>query len=140
MGDKIGVLINIDTEVEDSLIKDIAMHVAAINPAYLNKSDIPNEEMEKEKEIYREQLKAEGKPDEIIEKILLGKIAKFGSEVCLNEQAFIKDPTGKKSVAQCLKEANPNAKIISFIRYLVGEGMEKKEDDFASEVSRMASA
>lgn len=141
MGSKIGVIIKTSGEgATDEIIKDVAMHVAAINPQYLNRDEISQDVIEKEKDIYREQLKAEGKPEDIIEKILHGKIAKFSSEVCLNDQAFIKDPTGKKSVAQSLKDINPNLKITQFIRYQVGEGIEKREDNFAEEVSKMATA
>lgn len=139
LGSKIGVFVKLNnSSVDDRIAKDIAMHIAASHPQYLNRSDIPPEVIEKEKEIYREQLASSGKPPEIIEKILNGKAAKFAAEVCLNEQVFIKDPAGKKSVAHILKEIEPGLKILSFVRYQVGEGMEKRKDDFAEEVKKMA--
>jgi len=139
MGSKIAVLVTMKgNNIDEDILKDVAMHIAAASPQYLNREDIPQSILEKEKEIFSEQLKAEGKPDNIIEKILKGKIAKFSNEVCLNEQVFIKDPTGKNSVAKVLKEKDPSFALVDFTRYQVGEGIEKKADDFASEVASMA--
>lgn len=139
LGSKIGVFVRLNnSSVDDRIAKDVAMHIAASHPQYLNKSDISPEVIEKEKGIYREQLGSSGKPPEIIEKILNGKVAKFVTEVCLNEQIFIKDPTGKKTVARVLKEVEPGLKVLSYVRYQVGEGMEKRKDDFADEVKKMA--
>lgn len=138
MGNKIGVLVSLrGKKLDDRIMKDIAMHVAAASPQYLNRSEIPEEVICKEKEIYREQLKTSGKPAEILEKILDGKVAKFVGDVCLNDQIFIKDPTGKKTVSKMLKEIDPTLEIVRFIRYQVGEGLEKKKDDFATEVAKM---
>jgi len=137
-GSKIGVLVHLSgNKAEDSLIRDVAMHAAAVAPRYLAASEIPNEVIEKEKEIYRVQLLESGKPAEMVEKILGGKIAKFAQEVCLNDQIFIKDPNGKQSVSAMLKSVDPTLKVAQFIRYQVGEGMEKKQDNFASEVASM---
>lgn len=111
MGGKIGVLVSFDSKVDEALAKDVAMHVAAAAPSYLNPEDVPMEEIEKEKEIYAEQLKKEGKPEEIIDKILVGKVKKYQEEVCLNKQEYIKDD--KKKVEEVLGEA----KIIKFVRF-----------------------
>lgn len=138
LGSKIGVLVNLEgSKLDDAILRDIAMHVAAVNPAYLNKADIPADVLVREKAIYLEQMKDSGKPAPVLEKILEGKIAKYASEVCLNEQIFIKDPTGKKSVSQILKELDSSLKVVQFVRYQVGEGMEKKQEDFAAEVAKM---
>lgn len=140
LGSKIGVLVVVSgKKLGDSLIRDVAMHVAASHPLYLKKSDIPQEVLEKEKEIFKEQLKETNKPQNVLEKIIEGKISKFASEVCLNDQIFIKDPTGKKSVSQVLKELDSSLQVVSFVRYQVGEGMEKKKDDFVKEIASMAS-
>lgn len=138
LGNKIGVLVTLKGKVEESALKDVAMHVAASHPFYLKKSEIPAAVLSKEKEIFLEQLKSSGKPPAILEKIVEGKLAKFAQEVCLEEQVFIKDPSGKQSVAQSLKAIDSSLAVSSFIRYQVGEGIEKKKDDFAAEVARMA--
>lgn len=128
LGSKIGVLVKIKGEqVTDQILKDVSMHVAAAHPQYLNRSDIPADVLEREKEIYLAQMKDSGKPEKILEKIVEGKIAKFAADVCLNDQIFIKDPTGKKTVSQILKEVDPSLKVIFFARYQVGEGIEKKK-------------
>ncbi len=113
--DKVAGLISFNKELDKNLANDIAMQIVAMSPSYLSPEDVPEEEIEKEKNIYREQLKKEGKPDEIIEKILLGKINKYFSEICLTKQAFIKED--KKSVEEILKEKDPEVKIVKFIRY-----------------------
>ena len=142
MGGKIGVIIAATCDKEEvcssikDLLKDIAMHIAAMNPKYLDESAIPAEVIEKEKEIAKAQLEKEGKPANIIEKIIPGKIKKFIEENTLLGQKFVKDD--KKSVKQVLdeaaKKAGGSAKIIEFVRYELGEGIEKKQEDFASEV------
>ncbi|EKD42364.1 MAG: hypothetical protein ACD_73C00189G0002 [uncultured bacterium] len=137
-GSKIGVLVVLaGNKADEGIIKDVAMHVAATNPRYLTAAEISNDVIQKEKEIYRQQLIDSGKPAEMLEKILNGKIAKFSQEVCLVDQAFIKDPTGKLSVAGMLKAHDASLKVEKFIRYQVGEGMEKKQEDFAAEVAKM---
>ncbi len=137
LGNKIGVLVSLKGNSNDGVLKDVAMHIAAVNPQYLVPTEIPASVIEKEKEISRVQLQDSGKPAEILEKILLGKIAKFASEICLNEQIFIKDPTGKKTVAKFLKEIDAGLTVDSFVRFQVGDGMEKKQEDFAAEVAKM---
>ena len=109
---------------------DIAMQVAALRPQYLKPADIPAEIVEKEKHILTEQVVKEGKPANVAEKIVLGRINKFYEEVCLLNQAYIKD--GNLKVEQYLK--NNNCEVVSYYRYQVGEGIEKKVCDFAKEV------
>ncbi len=139
LGGKIGVVVKLKGKASAELAKDVAMHIAAINPLYLNKSLISADTLAREKAIYIDQMKDSGKPANILEKIIEGKLAKFASDICLVEQIFIKDPTGKKTVLQAVKEVDPAMEIVSFTRYQVGEGMEKKKDDFASEVAKMVS-
>ena len=143
MGGKIGVIVAATCDKEEvcdaikDLLKDIAMHIAAMNPKYLDESAIPESVLEKEREIARAQLEKEGKPANIIEKIIPGKIKKFIEENTLLGQKFVKDD--KKTVKQVLDEAakaaGGTAKIIQFVRYELGEGIEKKQEDFASEVA-----
>ncbi len=139
MGSKIGAMVKVkgnSAKISEDVLKDFAMHVAASAPRYLRASEIPQEVKEKEKEIYRAQMKDSGKPAEILEKIIEGKLGKFANEVCLEDQIFIRDPDGKKTVGKLLKEMDPTATLVSFIRYQVGEGMAKKEEDFAAEVAK----
>lgn len=112
------------------LARDLAMQVAAMNPQYLAKSDIPEARFQKEKEILTEQTREEGKPEAMFEKIVAGKLNKFADEVTLLGQSFVKDPA--KKIENLLKEAN--AEVDTFIRFEVGEGIEKKEDNFVEEV------
>ncbi|QLE79126.1 elongation factor Ts [Francisella sp. Scap27] len=128
-GGKIGVVAALEGGSED-LAKDIAMHVAAVNPMVVSGEDVPADVVAKEKEIFTAQAKESGKPAEIIEKMIGGRIRKFLDEVALLGQAFVKDPNVK--VEQLVKQNN--AKVVSFIRLDVGEGIEKKEEDFAAEV------
>ncbi|MCD2435510.1 translation elongation factor Ts [Acidaminococcus sp. NSJ-142] len=128
-GGKIGVLVELEGG-DAEVAKDVAMHIAAANPAYLDRTQVPEAELDHEKEVLSEQAKNEGKPEKIIEKMVLGRIQKYYKEVCLVDQEFIKDPD--KSIAGLLKEHNAKAK--RFVRYQLGEGIEKKQEDFASEV------
>ena len=120
-----------------ALANDIALHIAALSPKYLSREEVPAELVEKEKNIYREQMQGENKPAEIIEKIIDGKMGKFYSEICLLEQPFIKDE--EKTIEQLLAaktgEIGEKITIRRFARYGVGEGIEKKETDFVAEVS-----
>ncbi len=128
LGSKIGVLVKIKgNQMTDQILKDVAMHVAAAHPHYLNRTDISADVVAHEKEIYRAQMNDSGKPVHILEKIVEGKIAKFATDVCLNDQIFIKDPTGKKTVSQILKEVDSSLQVTCFARYQVGEGIEKKK-------------
>jgi elongation factor Ts len=139
MGNKIGVLVKLkgpQDSLSEVVVRDVAMHVAATSPQYLAREDIPSHAIEREKEIYREQLKDSNKPPPVIEKILEGKLARFADDVCLLHQAFVKDPTGKQSVSQYLKQVHPELSVVAFVRYQVGEGLVKREDDFAAEVAK----
>jgi len=128
-GTKIGVAVLLQKENED-LAKDICMHIAAMKPKALNSDDISKEDLNKEKEIYMAQAQESGKPEEIIQKMVEGKIKKYVSEVTLIEQPFVKD--SEISVGKLL-EQNDN-QILSFYRFEVGEGIEKKDENFADEV------
>jgi len=128
-GGKIGVLVEFKGGNAE-LGKDVAMHIAAANPAYLDRTQVPAAELEHEKEVLSEQAKNEGKPEKIIEKMVLGRINKYYKEVCLIDQEFVKDPD--QSVGKLLK-AN-DAEVLAFTRFQLGEGIEKKQEDFTAEV------
>ena len=134
-GGRIGVIAILQGGDEE-LAKDIAMHVAAANPQFVKPTDVPEEVVAKEKEIQLDIAMQSGKPAEIAEKMVSGRMNKFTSEVSLTGQAFIKDPS--TSVAQLLKAKN--ADVINFVRFEVGEGIEKKEEDFAAEVAAQMAA
>ena len=126
---KIGCIVSLDGGNE-SLANDIAMHAAATDPMAISPSDIPEDIVAKEKEIFKAQSEESGKPAEIIEKMIEGKVSKFLAEVSLTEQDFVKDPNVK--ISQLLKDNDAN--ILSFTRYEVGEGIEVEKVDFATEV------
>jgi len=126
---KIGCIVSLDGG-DEALANDIAMHAAATDPVAVSPMDIPQEKVEKEREIFKAQSEESGKPPEIIEKIIEGKISKFLAEVSLTEQEFVKDPDVK--ISKLL--ADNNASILSFTRFEVGEGIEVEKVDFASEV------
>ena len=126
---KIGCIVSLDGG-DAALASDIAMHAAATDPMAISPTDIPEDIIEKEKEIFQAQSEDSGKPPEIIEKMIAGKVSKFLSEVSLTEQDFVKDPNTK--ISQLL--SNNNATIKNFIRYEVGEGIEVEKVDFATEV------
>lgn len=128
-GSRIGVMVALKNGSE-ALAKDIAMHIAASKPMVVSRDQVPAEAIENEREIFTAQAKESGKPQEIIDKMIDGRINKFIDEVSLLGQPYVKDPNIK--VGQLLKEKN--AEVISFIRYEVGEGIEKKEDNFVEEV------
>ena len=135
LGGKIGVLVNMSGEATSENIekaKGVAMHIAAMDPKYLNSEQVTTEDLEREKEIARHQLEQEGKPANIVEKILEGKMRKFYEENCLVNQKYVRDDslTIEKFVAPL--------SVISFDRFKVGEGIEKDETDFAAEVAAMA--
>lgn len=132
-GDKIAVLAVL-SESNESLAKDVAMHIAASRPECIDESQVPKDLLAKEKQIFVEQAKESGKPENIIEKMVAGRVRKFISEITLYGQAFIKNPD--TTVGKLVKENN--ADVISFIRFEVGEGIEKKADDFVKEVMEQA--
>lgn len=129
MGGRIAVLTHLEGSDEQAA-KDIAMHVAAINPRYAVREEVPNEEIEHEKEILKQQALNEGKPEAIVEKMVQGRLNKFYEEICLVEQAYVKDPDVK--VKKYL--ADKGVSVKGFVRYEVGEGMEKRQENFAEEV------
>ena len=131
MGGKIAVLITVDGASEE-VAKDVAMHAAAMRPKYVNKDSVPHDEVEKERKVLKEQAMNEGKPEEIAAKMVEGRIRKFYEEICLEEQAFVKD--SDKKVREYVK-ANGGT-IKSMVRFEVGEGMEKREENFAEEVAK----
>lgn len=144
MGGKIGVLVELTADKAISgnpeavnLAKDLAMQVAAAKPGYVNRDQVPAEIIEKEKEILKAQAINEGKPADIAEKMVQGRIQKYYKENCLNEQIFVKDPdlNIEKLLAQKSKEIGAQISIKAFARFEMGEGLEKKVEDFAAEVA-----
>ena len=147
MGGKIGVLVEVNCETDftarnekfQALVKDIAMQIAAMNPSYVRREEVPPEVLENEKRINRAQLKEQGKPEAMLDKILPGKLEKFYKDVCLLEQSFIKDPEGKRTVLQEITDAvaviGENINVRRFVRFALGEGLKKETKDFAAEVS-----
>ena len=129
LGGKITTLVTLNGNSAD-VARDVAMHVAAMRPLCISSDEVPADTLEKEKAIYKEQAINEGKPEDIAEKMVLGRIKKYYKEVCLNDQDFIKDTS--VTVSQYAK--NNNCSIVGMIRYEVGEGMEKRNDNFAEEV------
>lgn len=120
-GSQIGVVVCVEGIVGDAAIKDLAMHIAAMHPLYTAPNDVPSEVAAREKEVLREAEDLKDKPEEVKTKIVDGRYRKFLAQVCLTEQIYIKDPEGKKTVGQYLKTVNPNAYLLSFLRYQVGE-------------------
>ncbi|WP_346354598.1 translation elongation factor Ts [Azotosporobacter soli] len=142
---RIGVLVEVNCETDfvaktdnfKAMAKDIAMQIAAANPAYVRREEVPAEVVEHEMEVLKAQALNEGKPANIVEKMVVGRVDKFYKEICLMEQGFIKDPD--KTIAQMINEAiskiGENISIRRFTRYQLGEGIEKKANDFAAEVA-----
>ncbi len=128
---KIGVLVDMKGG-DAELGKDIAMQIAAANPSYLERSEVPQAELEHEKEVLAVEARNEGKPEAIIEKMVLGRINKYYKEVCLVDQEFIRD--ADLTIAKLLK--SKGAEVVRFARYQLGEGIEKKQDDLAAEVAK----
>ena len=141
---KIGVLVELRSPKGDDerllgLARQLAMHVAAANPQFLNRDEVSAEVVEKEKEIMRVKAKESGKPDNIIEKIVEGQVNKFYGEVCLLEQAYVIDPDRKinQVVSALAKEIGADVTLSRYARFQLGEGLEKKQDDFAAEVAAL---
>lgn len=130
MGGRIGVLVVLEGSTDSNAAKDIAMHIAAINPKYVSREEVPAEEVERERKVLTEQALNEGKPENIVAKMVEGRLGKFFEQVCLLEQAFVKD--GDQKVGDFVKATG--GKVASFVRYEVGEGIEKRADNFAEEV------
>jgi elongation factor Ts len=133
-GSKIGVMV--DYSGGDELLgKDIAMHIAAANPQFLNREAVPGDTLSRERAVYEDQAKQSGKPAAVISKIVDGKLEKFYSDTCLLDQVYIKDPDGKLKIKDLLKKAGAQVTVNRFVRYQLGEGIEKKKENFAEEVA-----
>lgn len=128
-GSKIGVMVAFEdpqSKLSETMAREVAMHVAAMNPHYVHKEDIPESVLVKEREILLSQMGEQKKPPEIMEKIVSGKLSKYYSEVCLDDQLFVRDPEGKLTVSKALTKVDPSIKVEKFVRFQVGEGIEKK--------------
>ena len=145
MGGKIGVMVEVNCETDfvaktpefKAFVRDIAMHIAAANPAYLNREEVPAVILDKEREILRAQALNEGKPEKIVDRMVEGRVEKYYKDNCLVDQPFVKDPnmTIAQYVTQRVQMTGENIKIRRFVRYEMGEGLEKRHDNFAEEVA-----
>src|SRR2546422_7327391 len=147
LGGKIGVLVEINCETDftarnekfQALVKDVAMQIAWSNPRWLRREDVPEDVLAQERSIHRAQLLEQGKPEAMLDKIIPGKLDKFFKENCLLEQAFFRDPDGKRTVQDEVNAAiaiiGENIQVRRFTRYALGEGLQKETKDFAAEVS-----
>jgi len=146
-GGRIGVLIEVNSETDfvakneefRTFVKDVAMQIAASNPQYVSREEVPQDMIEKEKDILRKQALNEGKPEKIVDKMVEGRIEKYYKEVCLLEQDFVKDPdmTIRQLLTEKIAKIGENLSIRRFARYEVGEGIDKKEENFAEEVAKV---
>lgn len=144
LGGKIGVMVEVNCETDfvaktpefKSFVRDIAMHIAAAKPEYLNRDEVPASVLEKEKEILRAQALNEGKPEKIVEKMVEGRIKKFYEDNCLLDQHFVKDPdkTITNLITEKVATIGENISVRRFVRYEMGEGLEKRQDNFVEEV------
>jgi elongation factor Ts len=147
MGGKIGVLVEVNCETDfvartdgfQSLVKDIAMQIAAANPTYVRREEVPADVVARELEIAKAQMRDQKKPEAMLEKIAAGKLEKYYEQICLMDQLFVKDD--KKKMSQVLTDAvakiGENIQVRRFARFVLGEGLEKKQDDLAAEVAKM---
>ncbi len=143
---RIGVLIEVNIETDfaaknedfKTLVKDIAMQIAASNPKFVSIEDVPAEVVEKERGILRAQALNEGKPENVVDKMVEGRIKKYFSDICLLEQQFIKNPdiTVKDLILEKISKIGENIKVRRFVRFEKGEGLEKREENFAEEVQK----
>ena len=146
-GGKIGVLLEVNCETDfvakteefQQLVKDLSMHIAAANPSYVRREEVPADVLDREKEIYKDQARQSGKPENILDKIIEGKLEKFYGDVCLLDQVFVKDPDGKQKIRDLITEKiakiGENISVRRFVRFQLGEGLEKRSCDFAAEVA-----
>lgn len=147
-GGKIGVLVEVNCETDfvarneafQELVKDIAMHIAAAAPQYVRREEVDSAVLDRELEVYRGQLREQGKPEKIWDKILEGKKEKFYQEICLLEQPFVKDPdrTVQELVNESVSKIGENISVRRFARFVLGEGLEKKSENFAEEIAKQA--
>ena len=148
MGGKIGVMLEVNCETDfvaktpefKAFVHDIAMHIAAANPTYVSEDEVSEADLEKEREIFTAQALNEGKPANIVEKMVEGRLKKFKKEICLLEQPFVKEPdkTIKDIVTEQVAKIGENISIRRFVRFEMGEGLQKRQDDFAAEVAQQA--
>jgi elongation factor Ts len=149
-GSRIGVMVEVNCETDFvarnpdfvNFAREIAMQVAAMNPQYVSQDEIPPAVVEREKSVRMEQAKQSGKPESVIPKIIEGQLAKWSKEICLLDQVWVKDSEGKKDIRSLLTDlvakTGENVRIRRFIRFEVGEGLEKRADDFVAEVQKQA--
>lgn len=130
MGGRIGVLVSLEGSTDAAAAKDVAMHIAAINPTYVSREEVSAEEVERERKVLTEQALNEGKPENIVAKMVEGRLGKYFEDVCLLDQSFVKNSDQK--VRDFVASTGGN--VTGFVRYAVGEGIEKREDNFAEEV------
>ncbi|RST75506.1 elongation factor Ts [Siminovitchia acidinfaciens] len=130
MGGRIGVLTVLEGTTEEEVAKDVAMHIAAINPKYISRDQVSEEEIDRERQVLTQQALNEGKPENIVAKMVEGRLGKFFEQICLLDQSFVKNPDEK--VGKFVKAKG--AEVVDFVRYEVGEGMEKRQENFAEEV------
>jgi len=149
-GGKIGVLIEVNCETDfvgrtddfQSLVRDLGMHVAAAEPRFVRREEVSADVLEQEREIYREQVRQAGKPEHLVDRIVTGKMEKFFSEAVLLEQPFVKNPdqTVGQLIAEAVATMGENIQIRRFVRFKLGEGIDKKSEDFAAEVASQVAA
>ncbi len=149
-GGKIGVLVEVNCETDfvartdefRELVRDIAMHVAAADPRYLSRDEVTDDVLAKEREIFRQRALDEGKPANVVDRIVEGRVGKFYAETVLLEQPFVKDPdkTVEQMIAEKIAKIGENIRVRRFARYQLGEGLERRQDDFAAEVAAQAGA
>jgi elongation factor Ts len=149
-GSRIGVLVEVNCETDFvarnpdfvAFAREVAMQVAAMNPQYLSQEEIPPAVLERERSVRLDQAKQSGKPEAVIPKIVDGQIAKWSKEICLLDQTWVKDPEGKKDIrsltTDLVAKTGENVRIRRFVRFEVGEGLEKRADDFVAEVKKQA--
>jgi elongation factor Ts len=147
-GGKIGVLVEVNCETDfvartdefQQLVRDIAMHVAASDPRYLSRDEVTEEVLAKEREIFRQRALDEGKPENVVDRIVEGRLGKFYADAVLLEQPFVKDPdkTVEEMITEKIATIKENIRVRRFARYQLGEGIEKRQDDFAAEVAAQA--
>ena len=130
MGGRIGVLTVVEGTTDEAVAKDVAMHAAALNPKYVSRDQVDQAELDHEREVLRQQALNEGKPEKIVDKMVEGRVRKYLEEICIVDQPFVKD--SDQTVQQFLD--SQKASIRTFVRYELGEGIEKREENFADEV------